>query len=269
MPRVTLVSTLHDSAGWSIAPLEESASLFDALYERRIVVATKGTSPAVIDALEASGWTLISPRSNVGVEYIADSRLRVIRAGVEAGADHVHLIDMDRVLYWAAHYPDELREIVGKIPDLDFTIIGRTPRALQTHPRNQIETEAIANKVFSLIYGRYVDITAASRGISKAATEILMNYSRGRFFDNDSEWPTILLRKGGLSLGYIEAEGLEWETRLKREQMTLPDGKLVDVKEYYERNPESWVYRLMLAHRIAKVALETSRDMRGGYRTDS
>jgi hypothetical protein len=269
MPRVTLVSTIHDSAGWSITPLKESASLLDDLYERCIVVATKGTNQAVIDALEVYGWTLASPRSNMGVEYISDSRLRVIRAGVEMGADHVHLVDTDRVLHWAAYYPDELREIVCKIPDLDFTIIGRTPRALKTHPRNQIETEAIANRVFSLIYGSDVDITAASRGVSKAAVEVLSKYSRGRFFDNDSEWPTIIFCTGGLSLGYIEAEGLEWETRLKREQMTLLDGRRMDVKDYYEGNPESWVYRMMLAHRIARAALETSRNIRGSYRVDS
>jgi hypothetical protein len=269
MPRVALVSTIHDSAGWSIAPLNESAPLLDDLYERRIVVATKGTSQAVVDALEKSGWVLASPRSNVGVEYISDSRLRVIRAGVEAGADHVHLVDTDRVLHWVAHYPDELRGVVSRISELDFTIIGRTQRALQTHPRNQVETEAIANRVFSLIYGREVDITAASRGISRAAVEVLAKYSQGRFFDNDSEWPTILFCQGGLSMGYVEAEGLEWETRLKREQMTLSNGRRVDVKDYYEGNPESWVYRLMLAHRIARAALETSRNMRGGYRVDS
>lgn len=269
MPRVSLVSTIHDSAGWSIAPLKESASLLGDLYERRIVVATKGTSQAVINALEASGWTLASPRSNVGVEYISDSRLRVIRAGVEMGAYHMHLVDTDRVLHWAAYYPNELMDVVGKIPNLDFTIIGRTRRALQTHPRNQIETEAIANRVFSLIYGRDVDITAASRGVSKAAVEVISKYSRGRYFDNDSEWPTIIFCTGGLSLGYIEAEGLEWETRLKREQMTLPDGRRLDVKDYYEGNPESWVYRMMLAHRIARTALETSRNIRGGYRLGS
>jgi hypothetical protein len=230
---------------------------------------TKGTSSSVIEALESSGWILVPPRSTVGVEYIADSRLRVIRAGVEAGADFVHLVDMDRVLHWASHYPKELRSIVDKIPDWDFTIIGRTPRALLTHPRNQIETEAIANKVFSLIYGRDVDITAASRGLSKAAVDVLARSSRGRFFDNDSEWPTIIFCKGGLTMGYVEAEGLEWETRLKREQMILSDGKIVDVKEYYERNPESWVYRVMLAHRIARATLETYRQMGGSHRTDS
>lgn len=264
MPSVTLVSTLHDSAGWSIAPLKEQADLLGELYERRLVVVTKMTSPKVVDALEASGWVLVSPKSNIGVDYITDSRRRVLRAGLDGGTSHFHIVDMDRVLHWAANYPGELRETVARIPGSDFTILGRTPRALQTHPRNQIETEAIANRVFSLIYGKEVDITAASRGISGEAAEVILRYSKGRFFDSDSEWPTILLCKSNLKVDYAEVEGLEWETRLKREEMTLPDGRRVDVKEYYERNPESWVYRVMLAHMISRAALDTYRALKSG-----
>jgi hypothetical protein len=263
MPRVSLVSTLHDSNGWSIKPLRDQAAFLEELYDRRVVVATKGTSLAVVDALESSGWVLVPPRSNVGVEFISDSRRRVLKAGLEGGADYMHLVDMDRVLHWAANYPDELRETVTQILASDFAIIGRTVRAFQTHPRNQVETEAIANRVFSLLYGKDVDITAASRGVSRDAAEIILRHSAGRFFDTDSEWPTILLCKSDLKIGYIEREGLEWETRLKREEMTLPDGRRVDVKEYYEQNPESWVYRTMLAHRIARAALSTYRVLKG------
>jgi len=269
MPRVSLVSTLHDSNGWSIEPLKAQERLLRELYDRRLVVATRATSHEVVDCLEASGWELVAPKSSAGVEHISDSRRRVVRAGMAGVADFVHLADMDRILHWASKYPDELRETVARIPDNDFTIIGRTPRAMQTHPRNQVETESIANRVFSLIYGHDADITAASRGISKAAAEVILRYSQGRFFDSDSEWPTILLCKSALRIGYLETEGLEWETRLKREEMTLPGGKRVDVKDFYENNPESWIYRTMLAHRIAEAALSTYRKLGGAYRVDS
>jgi hypothetical protein len=258
MPSVTLVTTLHDSSGWSIEHLKEHASLFDELYERRLVVATRGTSMGVIETLQGTGWTLISQRSKVGVEYISDSRRRVLKAGLESGSKFMHIIDMDRLLHWAKHYPKELKEITNFIPSHKFLIIGRTDRAFSTHPRNQTETEALANKVFSLIYGKDVDITGASRGVSQEATEIILKSSNGSYFDSDSEWPTILFT-AGVEIGYVEVEGLEWETRLKRHEMTLPDGKRVDVKNYYESNPESWVYRTMLAYRIAKTALNTYR----------
>lgn len=264
MSRVTLVSTLHDSAGWSIAPLIEQSKLFGELYERRLVVVTKITSPKVVDALESSGWVLVAPKSNIGVDYISDSRRRVLRAGLGGSTGHFHIVDMDRILHWAASYPAELREIVGRISRSDFTILGRTHRAFMTHPRNQIETEAIANRVFSLIYEKDVDITAASRGISREAAEIILRHSKGRFFDSDSEWPTVLLCKSSLKIDYVQVEGLEWETRLKREEMTLPNGRRIDVKEYYEQNPESWVYRAMLAHMISKAALDTYRLLKSG-----
>ena len=262
MLRVTLVSTLHDSVGWSIAPLNEQAQLLGELYDRQLVVVTKMTSPKVVDALETSGWVLVAPKSNSGVDYISDSRRRVLRAGLNGSTSHFHIVDMDRVLHWASNFPGELRETVTRISLNDFIILGRTPRAFLTHPRNQIETEAIANRVFSLIYRKNVDITAASRGISSEAAEVILRYSKGRFFDSDSEWPTILLCKSNLKIDYAEVEGLEWETRLKREEMTLPDGRRVDVKEYYEQNPESWVYRSMLAHMISRAAFDTYRTLK-------
>ena len=89
-----------------------------------------------------------------------------------------------------------------RVPGHDFLVLVRTRRAMDTHPRNQTETEALANKAFSLILGRDMDITAASRGISRDAAETILRYSRGRFFDSDAEWP-IILHCEGFELGYM------------------------------------------------------------------
>jgi hypothetical protein len=167
---------------------------------------------------------------------------------------------MDRVLHWARTYPEELKKVTAAIPGHDFLVLGRTRRAMETHPRNQVDTENLANKVFSLIVGREMDITAASRGISREAAEQILRYSRGRFFDSDSEWP-IILQCRGFTLDYIEVEGLEWETQMKRGEMALPSGRKVSPKEYYESNPESWVYRLKMAHGIARAAYITKKAM--------
>ncbi|MFH0850493.1 MAG: hypothetical protein V1924_06095 [Candidatus Bathyarchaeota archaeon] len=258
MPSVSLATTLHDSTGWTLQPLSETAKLLDECYDSRLTVVTDGTKPEVVEGLRDAGWIIVEPKSQVGVQHITDSRRRVLRASLERGSDFTHLVDMDRALHWALSCPEELRKVTSIIPDHDFLILGRTRRAMDTHPRNQTETEALANKVFSLILGRDMDITAASRGISREAAETILRYSRGRFFDSDSEWP-IILHCEGFELGYMEVEGLEWETQLKRNEMTLPDGRQVDPKEYYEASPESWVYRLMLAHGIARAAYRTHR----------
>jgi hypothetical protein len=220
---------------------------------------TKGTSGRVIETLEHNGWIVIIPRSEVGVEYITDSRRRVLKAAYDEDLTHMHLVDMDRVLHWALNYRDELEKSVIDIPRHDFIIFGRTKRALYTHPRNQVETEAIANHVFSLILGSSFDITAASRGISHRAAETILVHSRGRFFDSDSEWP-IILHRTGFNIYYKEVDGLEWETQLKRTNISDLDNG-VDLKEYYETNPESWVYRLMLSYRIARAAHQTYRSL--------
>ena len=260
MPTVSLATTLHDSTGWSIEPLTETAELLGECYDKTFTVVTEGTKPEVVDALEERGWVIVEPRSRVGVEHITDSRRRVLRSSLEHGSGFTHLVDMDRVLHWALSYPKELRRVAADIPNHPFLILGRTRRAMATHPRNQAETEALANRVFSLIVGRDTDITAASRGISREAAEAILTHSRGRFFDSDSEWP-VILHCLGYKLGYAEAEGLEWETRLKRGTMTLPDGRQADPKDYNEASPESWVYRLMIAHGIARAAYRTHRAM--------
>ncbi|MFH2111863.1 MAG: hypothetical protein ABIJ47_11460 [Candidatus Bathyarchaeota archaeon] len=258
MPSVSLATTLHDSTGWTLQPLSETAKLLDECYDSRLVVVTDGTMPEVVEALKEKGWIIVDPRSRVGVQHITDSRRRVLRASLERGSDFIHLVDMDRALHWARSYPEELKRVATAIPGHDFLILGRTRRAMDTHPRNQAETEALANKVFSLILGRDMDITAASRGISRKAAETILQHSHGRFFDSDSEWP-IILHHNGIQLDYMEVEGLEWETHLKRSTMTLPDGRQVDPKQYYEESPESWVYRLQLAHGIARAAYTTHR----------
>jgi hypothetical protein len=258
MSDVCLVSTLHDSIGWSLPPLERTAEYLNSIYSGKIVVTTERTTPAVTRALRDHGWTIVKPASSVGITYITDSRRRVLKTAIEMGFEYTHLVDMDRVLHWAYNYPEELKKATYSIPGKDFLVFGRTKRAMETHPRNQVETEALANKVFNLTLGVNMDITAASRGISRSAAETILRYSIGRFFDSDSEWPIILSLKK-FQIDYMEVEGLEWETRLKRDKLTFGD-KVLDVKEYYELNPESWVYRIMLAHRIARAAYNTSQN---------
>ena len=261
--QVCLVSTLHDSVGWSPEPLERTTEILDRIYGGKITVVTKMTQTRVLQTLSKFGWTLVKPFSNVGMAQITDSRRRVLKAALENGFDYIHLVDMDRILHWASTYPKELEKVVNSIPGREFIILGRTRRAMETHPKNQVDTETLANRVFNLILGVDMDITAASRGISRSAGEVILRFSRGRFFDSDSEWP-IILHCNNFHLDYMETEGLEWETRLKREHMVASD-RILDVKEFYESNPESWVYRLMLAHRISRVAYKTYHSLKQGY----
>src|SRR5712692_4830076 len=72
--------------------------------------------------------------------------------------DTVMYCDCDRVLHWAECYPDELVQVVNVIPAHDFTVLGRTARAFNTHPRIQRDTEAITNHVFAPVSGLQFDL---------------------------------------------------------------------------------------------------------------
>jgi hypothetical protein len=257
MQETVLLTTLHDSSGWSINSITDTVNLLDDCYVKKIVLLTKSTKSTVIEALKASGWDVNTPKSEVGIEYISDSRKRLLEYGINSGFASFHLVDMDRLLHWAKAFPAELKKVAELIPQYSFLVLGRTIRAYDTHPLNQKDTECLPNKVVSLLCRKELDVTAGSRGVSSEAAEVIIKYSKGRYFDSDSEWPIIIQCKTNIEITYLEVEGLEWETPIKRTVMKLNDGRTVDVKDFNELNPESWVYRIMLANRISQCAYQT------------
>jgi len=182
-------------------------------------------------------------------------RRRALRLGLTAGCDHLHLCDFDRILHWAAHYPDELREVVSEIVHYDLLIMGRTERAFATHPSYQIETERLANRVFSMFYGQERDITSGSRGLSRRAAERLLIHSREEGVGVDAEWPLIVSRFPDLRSGYILCEGLEFETADRCQGEIAQAGGLERWLEAQSARPELWVHRLRVACEIAEAAL--------------
>ncbi len=76
----------------------------------------------------------------------------------------------------------------------------------------QIETEIISNEVISLIIGKEMDFTCASRGISRRAGDVILEKSRATHVSTDSEWPIIIKYLTEFSIGYIQVEGLEFES---------------------------------------------------------
>ena len=122
-----------------------------------------------------------------GPEFIGDARRMVITLAGEGSRGHIHFSDMDRVLQWTGSHPDELRSVIRLIPRHEFLIIGRTQSALETHPRSQVETERLANRVCSLIIGQEIDVTAASRGLSCEAVALILRYSKAEDVRTNSE----------------------------------------------------------------------------------
>jgi hypothetical protein len=256
---VTLVATVHqpnDALGESTrATLPRLQTLYGAL----VFLCSQTTSAEILALLRASGATVHHERQQpVSLSGIGRVRRHALRLGLTMGYDHLHLCDFDRLLHWAAHYPDELQSVVGEITDYDLLILGRTERAFATHPTYQAETERLANLVFSKVYGRERDITSGSRGLSRRAGERLLIHSREEGVGIDAEWPLIVSRFPELRSGYILCEGLEFETADRYQPEIAQASGLERWLEAQSARPELWVHRLRLACEIAEAALRVA-----------
>jgi hypothetical protein len=155
--------------------------------------------------------------------------------------------DTDRALHWAEHYPQELVEVARRICDHDFTVLGRTPRAFDTHPRIQRDTERIINHVFEIISGHAWDVGAGARGLSQRAAEAILAKCPDEEISTDVSWPLFLQRSGDFSQGYLETEGLEFETADRYGDEVARAGGLARWLDQLDADPQRWAQRLDLA----------------------
>jgi hypothetical protein len=216
------------------------------LYAAIVVLASPSTGERTERWLREQGVRFERQDRETDLDQLGRVRLDTLR--LADGAAHVHLCDWDRVLHWAEAYPDELREVVAALPDHDLLILGRTPRAFATHPRVQRDTEAIVNHAFGLLWGRELDVTAASRGLSRRAIDALLSLPTPEAsIGNDGAWPLHLARVPDLVIGYAQTEGLEWETPDRYADEIAAAGGLDTWIAFYDADPERWAFRLRLA----------------------
>ena len=213
VPGVVLAITVHDPQGRLV---ESTATYLPALRERYaalVALCSPATHPQVLALLQEHGVHIAHQRpGKVDSGLLGQVRLDTIRAADELGYSHCQLADHDRILHWIASYADELSDVIAQITRYDLLVLGRTPRAFDTHPQAQQDTERLATHAFELAWGAPWDITAGSRGLSRCAIETLLAESRELSVGNDGEWPLVIRRHPGLRIGYQETEGLEFET---------------------------------------------------------
>lgn len=261
MATVSLACYLHDPNGGLLKPIGERLPLLKKIYGEMHVVATDASDDRIIEHLEENGCRVVIHHGGVGLEHVGDSRRMTLRAAQEGDPGHIHFIEMDRVLQWAGSHPEELRRVVGEIPGHDFLVIGRTSRAFGTHPLSQRETEGLTNRVCSLILGRNLDVTAASRGLSREAAGLILRYSKAGYCETDSEWPIIIHCKSGMPIGYVEVDGLGFEDWLQRPEEVEEAGGLEAWKRAKDEDPAAWLHRIRFAQGISETALRTYREL--------
>lgn len=204
-----LLTTVHDPHGQLLDATQQTLTALCELYQWHIVVeATENTDQRLLRILSLCTQISYSPPGDIAI-----ARRRLLRNGLRhyPSATHYHLVDFDRLLHWQLNYPDELAEVVNKLPHYDFAVLGRTSRAMGTHPFVQRETERLSSLLFSAGTHQWVDVLTASRGISNhIAQRILAHSVADGPAGIDCEWPLIASRYCEIS--YIATEGLEYES---------------------------------------------------------
>ena len=192
---------------------------------------------------------------------MASARRDALRTALQQNHDHIHLCDLDRALHWANKYPDELKRIRDEIPRHDFLILGRTQRAKETHPKPQRLTESLTNQFYQHLLDQYVDVNAASRGISSRAAKTILNHSQVPSFETDVEWPLIIKHKSNLPIGYVEVEGLEYETHLKHHKEIEGLDGMEQWKRNVDQDPDEWLRRIIISKRMIETSIQTIQNI--------
>jgi hypothetical protein len=263
---VVLAITHHDPPGRLYPQIEAALPALTALFEALVVHASPTTHPATL-ALLARAGAVVQQRTSEpagGLAGLGTTRRDTIALALEQGLPGIMFCDGDRALHWITAYPEELRAVVGRLLDHDFTVLGRTPRAFDTHPRMQRDTEAIVNHVFARVSGRAWDVTAAARGLSRRAARAILNGCPDETIGVDVAWPLFLQQRGGFRLAYEATEGLEFETPDRYGAEIAAAGGYQQWLAQLDGTPQHWAQRLHLAMLEVEAMLPYADPMDSG-----
>jgi hypothetical protein len=244
----------HDPAGRMREQIERTLPIITSIFPNVIVQASGTANEQSLRVFQGAGVKVYAARSSTATNGSGIGRLRrhVVEQAVHDTSDsHLIYCDADRVLHWAEYYAEEFRSISEAICQFDFTVLGRTSRAFESHPRTQRDTETIINRLFGQISGfDWNDVTSGARGLSRAAAEAIVAHVDDDELSTDVSWPLYLRRDGARSrwsLGYLETEGLEFETADRFGDKIAAAGGLATWLDRLENDPQEWIARLNLA----------------------
>jgi hypothetical protein len=258
-----LVATYHDPDGRLYGHIERSLPFLLQAFAGIAVRATDAAHLRSIALLRENGVQVRigDTGESVAGAKIGRARREALALAVDSGAELVTYSDFDRALHWAEIYPEEMLRAGEYLRAYDFTIFGRTPRAFATHPRIQVDTEAIINRVFTAISGKPWDITAGARGISRRAAQSILVGCDDEFISTDATWPLHLMAQGGFTFGYLETEGMEFETADRYPTEVAAAGGEAQWMAQLDADPRQWLGRLDAA-RVEVAAMLPYMDVK-------
>ncbi len=251
---VALALIQHDPRGLLFDQTVRVFPHLRRLFGDVAVHASAATAARSLEYLTQQGTLVEAEATQTGFNYIGRFRRATVELALRSPCDFILYCDFDRALHWIEHYPQELADVAQRIGAHDFTVLGRTPRAFATHPRIQRDTEAIINHVFARVADRAWDVTAAARGLSRRGAEANVTGCLDDRISTDVTWPLFIRQRGGFSLGYVETEGLEFETPDRFPDEVAQAGGVTQWSEQLDDDPQHWATRLELA-RIEVAAM--------------
>jgi hypothetical protein len=257
---VVLAATHHDPDG---RLYEQTARVLPALakiFDGVAIQATNTTRERSLDLLTGAGALVRCEPSDrfAGLLRLGRARRAALELALEWDPAAILFCDFDRALHWAERYPKELALVGVSAAAHDFTLLGRTARAFDSHPRMQRDTEAIVNHVYAEVSGYAWDVTAAARMLSRRAAVAIVGGCPEESVGTDVAWPLFIGRAGGFTLGYLAAEGLEFETADRYADEIAAAGGLARWIARLDADPREWAQRLELARLEVEAALPYS-----------
>jgi hypothetical protein len=253
---VVLAATHHDPEGRLYQQTARALPALVAIFDGLAIYATSTTQARSLTLLTEHGALMRRepPGQPSGLLTLGRGRRAALALGLELGAPTILFCDFDRVLHWAERYPAELADVAAHTAGHDLTVLGRTPRAFESHPRIQRDTEGIVNQVYATISGCDWDVTAAARRLTRRGAEAILHGCLDETIGTDVSWPLFAAR-AGLSLGYVATEGLEFETADRHADEITTAGGLERWMAQLDADPRRWAERLEIARIEVEAAL--------------
>lgn len=247
--QTTLAVIYHDPEGRLYEQIGRVLPTLARIFPSIAMHASPTAYPAALRAFADAGARLhqyLPGQVPVGAKLGA-ARRACLEAALTFNTPFILYCDCDAALHWAEQYPQEMAQVSQCVHARDFTVIGRTPRALDTLPAVQRDTEGMVNRVFASITGLPWQVTVGARGLSQRAARAILSGCPDDEFTTDVSWLLFLRREGGFSLGYLEADGLEFETADKYAPEVAAAGGKAEWIAGLDRDPHRWIERMRLA----------------------
>ena len=248
-----LATTLGDGEGVLASKIEELLPGVVRRFDVVAVQATTATHPRILSQLQEEGGVVLAT-IEPDINRIGRHRREALRMALaHESSSRIVYVDFDHLLRWIENDASELDCVLKEAAEYDCAVIGRGPHSFAALPERLASTEAIVNHVWRLMTGRPWDVMMAARSFSRRAAQAIVEGCTVDSIGNDVAWP-LFCEARGLSVGYVEAEGLTYRTNVDYAS---------DLVDASDGDPRAWAERVLLAAQHIEAMLPYMEQQRG------